>query len=376
MTRALKASLTRQMFRSLRLFDVPDVIRHMRFKALRQRYYDLFWARAAHETGATFRKWDAGFTRLSRNGTVLVVRGPDVRLDDRLTLDLMGNKALTYQLLAEQGLDVPRHVRFPVTDMRNAHDLLKSAGRPLVVKPNYGTGGGRGVTTGIGTASDLRRAAFLAARFDPELIAEEQIEGQSWRLLFIDGKFLDAVRRDPPRIVGDGKRSIAKLVQAENKARLTGRPFTALSPIRLDRECVAYLAAQDLNVRSVPDEGQMIVLKRAVNENSHAQNHSLPAAVHAGTIATCTRLVQNLGVRLAGIDILARNIGEPLTPSNGYIGEINTTPGLHHHDLVATPRADQSVAAQLVEHMFASGAGSITMPALPQPVSQLRIARA
>lgn len=376
MNMTITSSLTRQMFRSLRLLDVPDMIQHMRFKALRQRYYDLFWARVAAETGATFRKWDGGFTRLTRNGTVLVVRGPDVRLDDRLTLDLMGNKALTYQLLAEQGLDVPRHVSFPVTDMRKALALLTEAGRPLVVKPNFGTGGGRGVTTGVSTPHDLRRAAWLAARFDPDLIAEEQIEGQSWRLLFIDGRFLDAVRRDPPRIVGDGKRSIANLVHAENAARLTGRPFTALSPIRLDRECTSYLAAQQLTVRSVPDDGQMIVLKRAVNENTSAQNHALRTSVHPATIATCTRLLQNLGVRLAGIDIIARNIAEPLKPPNGYIGEINTTPGLHHHDLIAAPTVGRSVAAELVDVMFETGAGAMTLSTPVTPAPQLRMARA
>ncbi len=57
----------------------------------------------AQELGAEFRKWDDGFSRLTRNGTVLIVRGPDVRLDDHLTLKLMGNKAMTYELIAEQG---------------------------------------------------------------------------------------------------------------------------------------------------------------------------------------------------------------------------------------------------------------------------------
>ena len=165
-------------------------------------------------------------------------------------------------------------------------------------------------------------------------------------------------------------------MHAENAARLTGRPFTALSPIRLDRECTSYLAAQQLTVRSVPDDGQMIVLKRAVNENTSAQNHALRTSVHPATIATCTRLLQNLGVRLAGIDIIARNIAEPLKPPNGYIGEINTTPGLHHHDLIAAPTVGRSVAAELVDVMFETGAGAMTLSTPVTPAPQLRMARA
>ena len=372
----LPAQFTRVLFRSLRLFDVPDMVQHMKFKALRQRYYDLFWARVAAETGATVQKWDAGFTRLTRNGTILVVRGPEVRLDDKLTLDLMGNKAITYELLAEQGLDVPRHVRFSISDMSMALGLLADAGRPLVVKPNFGTGGGRGVITGVSTVSELRLAAFRAARFDPDLIAEEQIEGQSWRLLFIDGCFLDAVRRDPPRIVGDGSKSIAKLVQIENTARLKARPFTALSPIRIDGECKAYLTAQGLTPRSIPEASQLVILKRAVNENASAQNHALRAHVHPATLNICARLAQNLGVRLAGIDIIARDISLPLTRTNGYIGEVNTTPGLHHHDLVAVKPGGRSIAADLVEHMFETGAGAMTLSGYTKSGPQLRMAKA
>ncbi len=366
--------LTRALFRGSRLLDVPGIIQHLDFAKARRRYYDLFWARAAAETGATVQKWEDGFSRLTRDGTTLIVRGPDLRLDDHLTLRIMGNKALTYRLLMEQGLEVPRHARFRVTSERKAVELLQNSQRPLVVKPNSGTGGGRGVTTGITSLAGLRKAALWASRFDIDLIAEEQIEGASWRLLFIDGRFLDAVRRDPPRVTGDGRRSIRGLIKAENARRLAGNPFTALSPIRLDRESFGYLAAQGLKPGSVPEAGETVVVKRASNENSKAENHSLKSAAHPATIAACAQLAQNLGVRLAGIDVIARDIALPLGNGNGLIGEINTTPGLHHHDLVAAPRTGRSVAAELIDYMFETRSGAVVEPGKARPVAQLRIA--
>jgi D-alanine-D-alanine ligase-like ATP-grasp enzyme len=366
-------------FRALRLLDLPDMIRHVNFAKLRRRYYDLYWATMAQEAGVSFRKWDAGFARLEKNGVVLIVNGPDIRLDDHLTLKLMGNKALTYELMSEQGFAVPRHLRFDIASLGKAEAFLAERGRPVVVKPNSGTGGGRGVTTGITTAKDLRRAAYAACRFDPELIVESQLDGQCWRLLFIDGVFLDAVRRDPPSITGDGMRTIRALVAEENANRLAAnpvaaRPFTALSPIRLDREAKLYLAAQGLGPSSVPPAGETVIVKRAINENHRRQNHSLPHAVHPATLAQCARLAQNLGVRLAGFDIIARDIGAPLGPGNGLIGEINTTPGLHHHDLVAELPVGTSVGARLVAHMFDTGAGTMTIGLPPRPM--LRIASA
>ncbi len=348
--------------RGLRVLDAPDMLQHARFQALRKRYYDLLWPKLAQELGISFRKWDDGFARLSRNGTEIIVKGPELRLDDHLTLRLMGNKALTYQLMAEQGLAVPRHIRFRITDLGKGLAFLEKLGRPVVLKPNFGTGGGRGIVTGITSAAQFRRAAVSAARFDPDLIAEEQVEGESWRLLFLDGRLLDAVRRDPPRVTGDGLRTIAALIAAENDQRLKKHPFRALSPIRIDSECKGYLAAQGLSPRSVPAEGETVIVKRAVNENARTENHSLIERIHPATVAACAALANNLGVRLAGIDIIARDISQPLDRANGVIGEINTTPGLHHHDLVSQRKPGRSVLATLLQDMFDNRAGTIALP--------------
>jgi len=77
-----------------------------------------------------------------------------------------------------------------------------------VVKPAYGTGAGRGVTTRIDSYKKLKQASYLAAAFKPQLLIEEQVSGDSFRLLYINGVFVDPIRRDPPVVVGDGQSSI------------------------------------------------------------------------------------------------------------------------------------------------------------------------
>ena len=367
-------SLTSALFMGLRIADAPAMADHLRFAKLRQRYYDLFWNRVAGEIGADIRKWDMGFRRLTRNGLSVLVHAADLGLDSHLTLKLMGNKAMTYELMAEQGVVVPRHVRFSVTNLSPAKSLLTASQRPLVVKPNSGTGGGRGVTTGIITPGELRRAAFWAARFDTDLIAEEQVEGHSYRVLVLDGMFVDAIRRDPPRVTGDGRRTIAQLMRDETQHRLKAAPFTALSPLRLDRDAANFLTAQMLSPRTVPEDGEIVIVKRAANENSAAENVVVTDKIHPSTVAACTALAANLGVRLAGIDIIARDIARPLGAGNGLIGEINTTPGLHHHDLISSPRPEPSVASRVINHMFERGAGIIRHPVEASPPSALKVA--
>ena len=332
----LFSQLGRAAFRGLRVLDVPAIAAQLRFAELRRRYYSQLWVRVAERQGVS-----------------------DLRLDDHLTLDMMGDKLLTHRLVAEQGFEVPKYTRFSLSNLKPALDLMAECGRPVVVKPVGGTGGGNGVITGVLDKGGLMRAAFLASRFDTRLLAEEQREGHSYRLLYLDGTLIDAIRRDPPSVTGDGLSSIARLIAAENEKRLKTLPFTAMSPLRLDRDALNFLASQIMSPRSKPAVGETVIVKRAVNQNNASENHVVLGEVHAATKAACSRLVSNLGVKLAGVDIIARDISRPLSNGNGVIGEINTTPGLHHHDLVASRSDGRMIASEIVSHLFATGSGVI-----------------
>ena len=342
----------RHLYKVFRLANLNGLRDRQRFASLRRKFYAGLWMVAAARVGATCTGLDFGFQRISRGGLDILVRGAETRLDDHLTLELMGNKLLTLQFLAELGSPVPRHMRFSPGNLQPALDLLSATGRPIVVKPLRGSGGGAGVTTGITGKRDLQRAAFAAMAYDAELLAEEQLEGACYRLLYFDGTLLDAVRRDPPRLMGDGRTSLAGLAARETDRRLSASPAIAMNPLRLDREARHYLAAQGLSPGTVPAAGETVIVKRAINQNGRRENHVVET-IHPATEARCGELCLKLGVRFAGVDIIARDIAKPLTQDNGMIGEINTTPALHHHELTAEGRPFGEIAARLLEHMFA-----------------------
>ena len=76
--------------------------------------------------------------------------------------------------------------------------LRATDGADCVVKPATGTGGGAGVATGIRTRWQLARAAAAAAVYSDELLIERQVEGDNYRLLYLDGELLDAYVREAP----------------------------------------------------------------------------------------------------------------------------------------------------------------------------------
>lgn len=357
--RLITEQVKRLAYRSQFYLDVPGLVQLLKFKQLRKEYYQGLWRQAAEAVGAEYADWDFGFARISKGPLATFVKNGSVMLDDHLTLDIAGNKLMIYRLMRELGYSVPRHHHARVADLGTCEAFLEGCTTPVVVKPASGTGGGRGVTTGIVNRRDLRKALKLAASFDTDLIVEEQLEGHSFRLLYINGHLVDAVRRDPPVITGDGLQTIRQLVAQENARRLKASPYVALSPLKFDRDCHNKLRAQGASPRTRLAAGEVFQLKGAVNENCSLGNHNVIDEIHADTVSSAARLVNKLGIKLAGIDIICRDISEPLGPDNGLITEVNTTPGLHHHYLVAEHSTVRPVAEYVLEQIFNTQQGVI-----------------
>lgn len=348
-------------YRARFYMDVPGLLQLLKFQDLRAGYYRKLWQEAARNVGADCAEWKFGYMRISRDGMTTVVKLSSVMIDDHLTLDIMGNKALTYALLAEKGCSVPAYRLFSMRDFGAAKAFFETHGGPVVVKPARGTGGGRGVTTGITDLAALRKAARLAARSGRDLIVEKQIAGSSYRLLYLDGVFIDAVRRDAPILVGDGRHTIRELIRIENRRRLSGSPVTALSPLKLDRDCTNRLRALNLRPSSRLAAGQTVEIKQAVNENCALRNHAVAAQVHPDTVALGSVIARDLGVRFAGLDVLCQDIAAPLTAENGCVNEINTTPGIHHHYLISDPAEAVPVAERVLSHLFRTRQGIMVL---------------
>ena len=362
--------LQAQLSRARRLYDrarrnlSPSQRRErIQFDRLRDTFYLDFWAETATALGATVEPIGYGYLRIAKAGRWTLVRRSEVMLDDHLSLELAGNKPLVHRLLAEYGLSASRHCEMTLASLERGREFLRQAGgRAVVVKPASGTGAGHGVTMGIRDARALERAARRAAVFCPDLLVEEEIAGASYRLLYLDGELIDAVRRDAPSVVGDGQRTIAELIGGENRGRLSASPIRSLHPITVDVECRGYLESQGKQLDDTPATGERVVVKRVVNENAAADNQRVLEQVHPRVAELGTRIVKTFGLSLVGVDLITADIAVPLEESGGVMNELNTTPGLHHHVLVAEPSERAPIGERLLDHIFDERSGRPTFP--------------
>lgn len=294
-------------------------------------FYEQTWREAAEGLGATWTRLAPDMSEIALNGTRTRVYHNVTEIDDPVTLAILHDKPLTHRLLSAAGLPVPRHAVFSLKNIAPAVGFLKTVSRDCVVKPAGGTGGGRGVTTGIQTAGHLARAAAAAAVYADELLIEEQIAGDNYRLLYLDGQLIDSFHRGLPRVVGDGARSISQLIDQLNDERLRHGAGVSQVLLSVDLDLRRTLAKQGLTLRSVPAKGQTVTLKTVVNENAAADNTTATPMLCPAVIEAGARAARVLGARFAGIDLVTPDPSIPLAEAGGVILEVNGTPNLYYH---------------------------------------------
>jgi D-alanine-D-alanine ligase-like ATP-grasp enzyme len=294
-------------------------------------FYARVWREAAARLGASIEdlghdvfeiRLGEAHTRVLQNFT---------GMDDLGTHCVVRAKPVIYRLLARANLPTPRFATFGVQDMKPGVAFLESTGTDCVVKPASGTGGGLGVTTGVRSRWQLARAVFAAGRYGGDIIIEEQVLGENYRLLYLDDKLVDAVIRRAPSVVGDGTSSLAQLVEVANVERLRQGQFVSHDLLTVDMDMKHTLAKQGLSLGSVPAHGKIVHLKTVINQNSGADNETATPLLCASIIADGAQAATLAGVRLAGVDVITTDPRLPLRESGGVFLEVNSPPGYFWH---------------------------------------------
>lgn len=355
---SLRAGLTARWMQLDRALDraMPTLDQHVRrcergFPQLRARFAEDLWRGVASELEARFEDLGAGFYRLSRGSASTVVHGSALMVDNVVSYRLAGHKPLSLKLLEQAGLGpLPQGRLLAAERWTEALPMLEQG--PVVVKPAADSGAGRGVSTYVCSEEQLRTAVRAAARCDSQTMIEPQVEGHSYRLLYLDGELISAIRRERPRVTGDGKHTIRELMRAETEARLGSDTPRALSPLQCDLDARNFLEFHGLHVQHRLSAGHTLPVKGACNQNSAQDNVDITGRVCPEVEELGRQACATLQLRFAGVDLIAPTLDVPLAASGGVINELNTTPGLHHHYLIRGGAPRRGPAAIVVERLL------------------------
>ena len=296
----------------------------------RSHFYTELWRDAASQLGASIEVLGNEILEIRLGQDCTRVQQNTTAIDLAIAVAVAQNKPLVHRLLAKRQLRTPVYCEFTLNEIAKAAAFVESSASKCVVKP-VSAGGGQGVTTGVIGSFDLVLAAANAAVHGLNLMVEQQVPGDVYRLLYFDGVLMDAVLRRPPTVVADGKSTVRELIRLENEARLKAGPNRANALIAIDMDVRRTLLSQGLTLSSVPKEGIVVALKMVINDNSQQDNFNAKHLLCKSIIEDGAAAAAAVGVRLAGIDVITPDPGVPLAESGGVILEVNTSPAYHHH---------------------------------------------
>lgn len=269
---------------------------------------------------------------------------------------MCGNKHLSSTLLRERGIPVPEFAVYRAKDLASAFSAFHSLRHPVVVKPCFGAGG-QGITVGVRTLQEFRRACYRAALSADPVIVEQMVEGRHWRVTLFDGRLVFAHERLPAFVVGDGQSSVEALVRRRNNAITERDEFPSAYPIHVDDDTRAALRDQNMTPESVPAAGQRVILKRICNAGVGGLTVDISASLHDDYLDLARKAAGAMGARLAGVDIIGPDATRPIDNGGVFVNEVNTTPGFLDFDVSGSGNAIV-YASRLLNMVFAAGSNA------------------
>ena len=271
----------------------------------------------------------------------------ETELTSAIAEGIAHDKDLTKSLLATCGVPVPEGEI--VSSAAQAWVAAQDIGLPVVVKPSDGNHG-RGVSLDLKTQAEVEAAFEVAQRHGSEVMVERFVRGNEHRLLVVGGRVVAAARGEAAWVTGDGSASVAQLVDAQlntNPRRGVGEDFP-LSRINTETDgaIVLDLQRQGLSPGAIPAAGREVLIQSNGNVSIDCTDEVHPEVAHI--VALAARVV---GLDVAGIDLVAQDIAQPLHGQGGAIVEVNAGPGLLMH-LKPAEGAPRPVGRAICEHLF------------------------
>jgi cyanophycin synthetase len=275
-----------------------------------------------------------------------------------IAVELAQDKEETNKILANCGLPVPRQelVRSAERAVRAAERL----GYPVVTKP-YNGNHGRGISVGLATAEAVRAGFALAQEHSSSVIVETLLNGEDHRLLVVGGELVAATRRTPGQVVGDGRRTIAELVERVNQDPRRGVGHEkVMTRIELDAQATEMAARLSMNFDSVPAPGQVVPLRSTANLSTGGTATDVTDTIHPDNREMAVRAVTAIGLDVGGVDFLCADIAESYKEAvnaGAGICEVNAAPGFRMH-VAPSEGTPRDVAGPVIDMLFPPGAAS------------------
>ena len=269
-----------------------------------------------------------------------------------IAVDIACNKEETKRML--DNASIPVASGSICVDEEDLEDTIRKIGYPIVIKPLDGNHG-KGASINITNWEDAKSGLAFAKEYSRRVIVEKFITGFDFRVLVIDNKLVAAAKRVPANVIGNGKNTIQELIDTTNLDPRRGYGHeNVLTEITVDRDTLDLLGKLNYTLETVPTNGEIVFLKSTANLSTGGTSVDVTDMMHPENIFLCERISRVIGLDICGVDIMAKNLTQPLKETGGCILEVNAAPGFRMH-LAPSEGLPRNVASPVIDMLYPLG---------------------
>lgn len=271
-----------------------------------------------------------------------------------IAVEISCDKEDTHNLLRDLGLPVPSQRM--IYTQRAAVRAARSIGYPVVVKP-LNANHGRGVSINLVDDEQVVNAFDFAREHGTSkaVLVESYVEGFDHRMLVVNNELVAVAKRVPGHVVGDGKSTVAQLIDIVNEDPRRGIGHEkVLTRLELDRPALELLNLAGFDADTVLPKGEVFFLRNTANLSTGGTAIDLTDVVHPDNREMAVRAIRAVGLDVGGVDFLTTDITESYKDVGGAIVEVNAAPGFRMHVAPSEGEA-RDVAGKVMDMLFPPG---------------------
>ncbi len=224
-----------------------------------------------------------------------------------IATSLASDKEGTHSILKDMGLPVPKQSMF--TNEDEAVSAVNRMGYPVVIKP-LDANHGRGISINL-TSDEQVREAFHVAREQGRsryVLAESFVTGYDHRMLVVNNELIAVAKRVPGHVVGDGKKTIAELIDIVNSDPRRGIGHEkVLTRLELDAQAKRLMQDAGYTEKTRLKKDEVFFLRSTANLSTGGTAIDLTDVVHPDNREMAVRAVRAVGLDIGGVDYYRRH---------------------------------------------------------------------
>lgn len=257
------------------------------------------------------------------------------------------NKHISNILFQGWGVPVLPHV---FTDSVKEIDSFLKKHKEIIIKPLDGSFS-RGLTMHITNPEVIKDAVTYAVenskKKHTEVIVQKQATGDDHRLLVVGQKDVYVLRKNTPKLIGDGISTIQTLFTRENDSRrsLYGEKKVIMWDINVDK----ILQRRGIDNEYVLVGGEVLLLDTITDFDKKRLSENITESVCKKAVDIAIKIAQHTKMDVIGIDIISEDITDDT--KDMYVIEVNNSPGIRWH---VQPAIGESihVGEKILQHFF------------------------